>query len=200
MRIILKNNFKSIAIGIIAMLFFSCVDTYKKVGAEAASAVYPKGVAQNFELTYTEGTKELKSEDSDTSKKIIVLTGPTSEDFGNQRFPHQTFPDGLQVVFFDEKEQKSTVTADYGISYSRTKLIELRGNVVVHTHDGKILETPQLYYDRINEWIFTQNEFTFTNPEEGTVMSGVGMDFDKDFNFLNAHKTTGLIAIKEEQK
>jgi hypothetical protein len=75
----------------------------------------------------------------------------------------------------------------------------LQGNVVIESHDGKKLEAPQLFYDQTNEWIFTQQKFKFTNPEDGTIMDGEGMDFNKDFSFFNAHKTYGLITIKEDQ-
>ncbi|MFT6994142.1 MAG: hypothetical protein ACJA1P_000873, partial [Maribacter sp.] len=58
---------------------------------------------------------------------------------------------------------------------------------------------PQLYYDRTNEWAFTQEKFKFTNPEDGTVMDGKGMDIKKDLSIMNAHKTFGLMLIKEEK-
>jgi LPS export ABC transporter protein LptC len=100
---------------------------------------------------------------------------------------------------FDEDNNKSTIHADYGIIYSSTNLIDLQGNVVIESHDGKKLEAPQLFYDQNNEWIFTQDKFKFTNPEDGTIMDGEGIDFNRDFSFFNAHKTYGLITIKEEK-
>jgi len=183
----------------VAMLFLSCEDTYKRVGDEADKLVYPQGVAENFILVYTESSEELETEDQKDSRVIAILTSPLSEDYDNLRFKYRTFPDGLQVELFDENNNRSVVRADYGIIYSNTNLIDLRGNVVLETHDGKMLEAPQLYYDQTNEWIFTQKEFTFTNPEDGTVMDGEGMDFNREFSFFKAHKTYGLMTIKENQ-
>lgn len=180
------------------MLFLGCQDTYKRVGEEAGTLIYPQGVARNFTLTYTESPKELEIEDTGDSRVVAILTSPLSEDYDNLRFRYRTFPQGLQVEFFDENNNKSVMQADYGIIYSDTNLIDLRGNVVIETHDGKKLEAPQLYWDRSNEWIFTQEKFTYTNPEEGTVMDGEGMDFNRDFSFFNAHRTYGLMTIKEE--
>ncbi|MGB5821413.1 MAG: LPS export ABC transporter periplasmic protein LptC [Saonia sp.] len=181
-----------------AMLFLSCKDNYKRVGDEAKKNVFPQGIAQNFTLTYTETKEDLGSEDMADSKVVAILTSPISEDFDNLGFPYRTFPNGLQVDFFDENNNKSTINADYGIIYSATNLIDLQGNVVIETHDGKKLESPQLYWDRANEWIFTQEKFKYTNPEDGTLMDGEGMDFNKEFSFFNAHKTYGLMTIKEE--
>lgn len=181
-----------------AMLFLSCKDNYKRVGEEAQKEIFPQGVAENFVLTYTKAVENLGSEDTANSKVMAILTSPISEDYDNLRFPYRTFPNGLQVDFFDEDNNKSVIKADYGIIYSATNLIDLQGNVVIESHDGKKLEAPQLYWDRANEWIFTQTKFTYTNPEEGTLMDGEGMDFNRDFSFFNAHRTYGLMTIKEE--
>ncbi|TXN38179.1 LPS export ABC transporter periplasmic protein LptC [Flagellimonas hymeniacidonis] len=183
----------------VAILFISCKDNYKRVGEEAVKPIFPQGVAQNFTLTYTETKQEMSTEDSANSKIIAILTSPITEDFDNQNFKFRTFPEGLKVDFFDEKNQKSVITADYGIVYSQTNLIDLQGNVVIESHDGKKLETPQLFFDRTNNWIFTEEEFTYTNPEDGTVMDGEGMDFNRDFSFFNAHKTYGLMTLKETE-
>ncbi|QLG45791.1 LPS export ABC transporter periplasmic protein LptC [Costertonia aggregata] len=199
MKRLFRNSFKSIAmVSSMAMLFLCCTDNYERVGEEAKKTIYPQGVAQNFKLTYTEMPEKLESEAIDSSKVVAVLTSPISEDFENLRFKHQTFPEGLQIDFYNEKGEKTVIKADYGISYSITNLIDLRGNVVIDSHDGKKLEAPQIYWDRSNEWIFTQEKFKYTNPEDGTVMDGEGMDFNRDFTFFNAHKTYGLMMIKEE--
>ena len=180
------------------MLFFSCADNYKRVGEEALPLVFPQGVAENFSFRYSEANSVMGNEDIDTTRVISVLSGPITENFENLEFPYRTFPKGIVVDIYDEDKNKNKISADYCIRYSSTGLIDLRGNVVLETHDGKKLETPQLFYDQSNEWAFTQNKFKYTNPEEGTIMDGEGMDFNKDFSFLNAHKTYGLMTIKEE--
>lgn len=199
MRHFIGNNIRNLAIVFTVALFFSgCKDNYQRIGEEAQETIYPQGIAHNFVLTYTETERKLESEDEGGSRIIAVLTSPMSEDFDNMRFKYRTFPKGLEIDFFDEENNKSTITADYGIVYSTTNLVDLQGNVVIKSHDGKKLEAPQLYWDRANQWIFTQSTFKYTNPEDGTIMDGEGMDFNKDFSFFNAHKTYGLITIKEE--
>ena len=189
--------FKGIAVVSTAMLFLCCQDNYKRVGAEATKEIYPQGVAKNFVATYTEIPEKINSEDVGASNVVAVLSGPIRNDFENLVFPYQTFPEGLLIEIFNEKNEKTTIEADYGIYYGATSVVDLQGNVLVKAHDGKELETPQLYYDRGNEWAFTQEKFKFTNPEDGTVMDGEGMDIKKDLSFLNAHKTYGLMLIKE---
>ncbi|SHG47632.1 LPS export ABC transporter periplasmic protein LptC [Flagellimonas flava] len=200
MRQTLRNKLYSFATVLtVAILFISCGDNYQRVGEEAVKPIFPSGVAQNLKLTYTETREEMSTQDQDSSKVIAILTSPVYENFDNQYFKFQTFPEGLQVDFFDDKDQKSVITADYGIVYSQTNLIDLQGNVVIETHDGKKLETPQLFYDRSNGWIFTEEAFTYTNPEDNTVMDGEGMDFNRDFSYFKAHKTYGLMTIQEKE-
>lgn len=182
-----------------ALLFLSCDYTYKRVGEEAQKKVFPQGVAEDFVLTYTESPEDLSTEDLDTTRIVAILTSPRSEDYENMNFGYRTFPNGLEVTFFDESQQKSTLRADYAILYSATNLIDLRGNVQLETEDGKKLEAPQLYWNRNEDWIFTEESFKFTNPEDGTIMDGEGMDFNRDFSFFSAHRTYGLMTIKEDQ-
>ncbi|MFH6603511.1 LPS export ABC transporter periplasmic protein LptC [Maribacter algicola] len=181
-----------------AMLFFCCTDNYKRVGEEAQKKVYPRGIAENSVLTYSELIEPLEGEDTKPAKNIAVLRSPIAYNYENLVFPYRLFPEGLEVDFFDERGEKNKVRADYGIVYSATNLIDLQGNVVLETPDGKKLETPQLYYDQDNQWVFTQEVFKFTNPEDGTIMDGKGMDFNKNLSFLSAHKTYGLMSIKEK--
>jgi len=178
---------------------FSCGDGYKRVGDEAKKVIVPQGIANDFVLTYTEIPEKINAEDTGSSKVMFVLSGPTRNDFENLNFPHQTFPDGLLLEIYNEKNERTTISADYGIYYSATSVVDLKGNVIIKSDDGKKLETPQLFYDRDNEWAFTQETFKFTNPEDGTVMDGKGMDIKKDLSFMNAHKTFGLMLIKENK-
>ncbi len=180
------------------MLFFSCKDNYKRVGEEAKEKVFPQGIAHNFVLTYTEVDSLIKNDGKANSTIKTVLTSKTCDDYDNLQFAHKIFPDGLHVAFFDDNNKKSTVVADYGIIYTALNLVDLKGNVVLKSHDGKKIETQQLYWDQNREWMFTQEKFKFINPEDGTVMDGEGMDFSK--NVINAHKTYGIMTIKEEEE
>ena len=195
-----KNIIKSIAtVFTVAILFIACKDNYKRVGEEATATIYPQGIAKNFTLTYSETIKELSNKDSSRTRVIAVLKSPLNEDYENLSFKHRIFPEGLQVDFYDDDNKKSVIKADYGIIYSDTNVIDLQGNVILESHDGKKLEAPQLYWNRSDNWIFTEKAFVYTNPEDGTIMNGEGMDFNRDFTLFNAHKTYGLVTISEEE-
>ena len=148
-----------------AMPFLTCTDNYKRVGEEAQKKIYPRWIAENSELTYSELNEPLEGEDIKNAKNIAILRSPITYNYENLLFPYRLFPNGIEVDFFDENGEKNKVRADYAIIYSATNLIDLQGNVVLETPDGKKLETSQLFYDQDNQWIFTQKVFKFTNPK-----------------------------------
>tara|TARA_B110000977_G_scaffold173208_1_gene226181 strand:- start:6608 stop:7225 length:618 start_codon:yes stop_codon:yes gene_type:complete len=199
---------KSIAVTwVVAILFLSCNDSNKSVLDPLAKIVSPQGIAENFTLYYTE-TDDLSEISIEVAlgaalkkeaRLVAILRSSKSEDFQHLDFPYRTFPDGLVMEVFDAQNNKSIIKSDYGIIYSATNVIDLRGNVVILTHDGKKVRTPQLFYDKSSEWIFTSEKFTYINPDNQTVMDGKGMDFNRDFSFLNAHKTFGYMTIKDTE-
>ena len=74
---------------------------------------------------------------------------------------------------------------------------ELRDSVELITHDGKILKTSQIFWQADSEWAFTEKPFTYIDSLQGSITKGIGMDFDKSFSRLKAHKITGILPIKE---
>ncbi|WP_281764311.1 LPS export ABC transporter periplasmic protein LptC [Neptunitalea lumnitzerae] len=184
---IIKYKFICIVTVFAVTMFFSCENNLGALQKLTLQEKFPMGEATNFTLTYT-----------DSLRVVAILKSPLNYDYGNQEFPYSEFPDGVHIDFFNEQENKTTVDARFGILYNNTDLVELRDSVVIKTHEGKILKTDLLYWDQRTEWIYTDDPFTFTDPVEGTVMNGVGMDFNKDFTVVNAHKTTGVISIKGE--
>ncbi|MGS2740367.1 LPS export ABC transporter periplasmic protein LptC [Sinomicrobium sp. M5D2P17] len=194
----MKQRFNHIFINIVTVaavaMFFSCDSSFEDIRKIDASERFPGGISENFRLIYT-----------DSALIKATLTSPLSEDYSNQEFPYQEFPKGLKVDFFDKEKNKSTVIADYGIIYQATDMSDLRGNVVLLTHDGKKLETLQLYWDQKNQWVFTREKFTFTNPEDGTIMNGEGIEFSQDFENgrgqIRAYKVDGVkdIEVQEEE-
>ena len=85
----------------------------------------PIGEADTIRVVYTE-----------LAKTIAVLTAPKNIDYTNQPFPYSEFPNGVQVVLYDENDKETHVKADYGIIYSRTDLVDLRGNVFINYPRG----------------------------------------------------------------
>lgn len=188
-RITLEKIIRSIALLLCMAMLFSCNNDMRNLQQLSIQKKFPQGEAFDFKLVYT-----------DSTKVVAVVTSKLNKDFTNQRMPYSEFPEGVKVEFYDQARHKNIVEANYGIIYPSSDMVELRDNVVLTTYDGKKLKTSQLFWDQKEDWIFTDREFSFTDEIKGTVTNGIGMDFDKKFSTVKAHKTTGILAIEDNEE
>jgi LPS export ABC transporter protein LptC len=181
--IFLQKNIKKVMLLLVTTFFFvSCESNFNEVRKINITEFNPAGEANDFNLKYT-----------DSGKIKAILISPQMLDYSTLEFPFTEFPKGIKVTIYDEKGNKSFITANYAISYSKSNLIDLQGKVKITTHDGKMLETEQLYYDQKNEWFFTQKQYKYTNNT--SVVEGLGIDFSKDFKTLDTQKISGVYSI-----
>lgn len=189
MKVLILDITKSIAVLMSMAMLFSCNNDMRNLQQLSIQRKFPQGEAFDFKLVYT-----------DSTKVVAVVTSKLNKDFTNQRMPYSEFPEGVKVEFYDQARHKNIVEANYGIIYPSSDMVELRDNVVLTTYDGKKLKTSQLFWDQKEDWIFTDREFSFTDETKGTVTNGIGMDFDKKFSTVKAHKTTGILAIEDNEE
>ncbi|RDI15860.1 LPS export ABC transporter periplasmic protein LptC [Flavobacterium sp. AG291] len=175
--------YKGIAVVTVAFiaLLYSCESNFKDVQRINSVAFSPSGETENINLKYT-----------DSGKVKAVLVSPLMYDYSNLEYGFNEFPKGVHVTLFDDSGKKSYIESDYAITYEKTYIIDLQGNVKITTDDGNRLETEQLFYDRKNEWFYTEKKFKFTN-KEGSLLEGPGVDFSKDFKVVNAQQNRGHI-------
>ncbi len=175
---------KSTVIAIAMTVLFSCKNNFKDVQKIGLSANEPQGVAENINLKYT-----------DSGRVTANLISPKMYDYNNRNFKYSEFTDGVVLHLFNDENKKSTIVADYAITYADTDLINLKGNVVIYTAERDTLYTNQLYYDQTNEWVFTNASFKFLN--RGNITEGKGFDSDRKLNKLQILDIGGKYIIQE---
>lgn len=108
------------------------------------------------------------------------------------------FPEGFTVFFYDSAMNlQSKITADYGISYEKKKIMEARHNVVVENLEKEEkLNTEELFWDRGKQLIYS-NKFVKISSG-GQVITGDGLTSSEPFDELEVVNPKGLIEIKEE--
>lgn len=166
-------------------MFFSCQSNFKEVQKIGISANEPIGIAEEINLKYT-----------DSGKVQAHLISPKMIDFSNRDFPYSEFPEGITLHLYNRNDQKSTIISDYAIVYDETGLIDLQGNVVLTTYDGKILNAEQLYFDQNKEWLFTNKPVRFTDQDQ--VINGNGFDSNMDFTTSRVLEITGIVYLDEQ--
>lgn len=177
-------NILNIVMLVCMAMFFSCNNSLKEVQKIGVSENEPIGVAENINLKHT-----------DSGRVTANLISTKMLDYSNRDFPYNEFVDGLTLYLYDDKNQKSTIIADYAIIYSETDLIDLQGNVVITTQDGNVLKSDQLFYDQKKQWLFTNNAVTFQTKTD--VIHGNGFDSDTKFKKAEVLEVTGIITMED---
>lgn len=165
-------------------MFFSCQSNFKEVQKIGMSANEPIGIAENINLKYT-----------DSGVVQAHLISDKMIDFGNRDFAYSEFPEGITLHLFNSDNSKSTILSDYAIVYDATNLIDLQGNVILTTYDGKKLNAEQLYFDQKKEWLFTNKPVKFTDNDQ--IINGNGFDSNMDFTTSRVLEITGIVYLDE---
>ncbi|MBW2960430.1 LPS export ABC transporter periplasmic protein LptC [Mesonia aestuariivivens] len=178
--------------GIVALVFatmlFSCQNGLNEARKFDVDYQAPLTVGEGINLFYT-----------DSGKVRANLRSPKMLDFTNLQFPYREFPDGVEVDFFNEKQEKTNIIADYGIIYNTTNLIDLRGNVKIVTADSTILNAKQLYWDQSNSWIFSDEKYNI-QMTNGALNDGEGFDANENFDKFISRSNVGVQYIDESEK
>ena len=167
-----------------AALFISWEDNASALKEINSDRQDPIGTASNIRMVYT-----------DSIKIQAILTAPKHIDYTNLDFRYAEFPEGLKVIFFDDQGNENEVIADFGTLYNDTKLIDLKGNVKLKSHEGSVLTTQQLFWDAENEWLFTEQPFKFKDKDYD--FDAIRLDTNKDFTKFQTGNLVGTVAVSE---
>jgi LPS export ABC transporter protein LptC len=177
---IIYTSLKSVLTVFIVLTLFSCEGNYRQIQQLTIADLGPIAEGSGVNLKYT-----------DSGKLVVNLISPTLLDFSNYNFSFTEFPNGLEVQFWNEKGEKSTVTSDYGIHFEAANLVDLRGNVVLVTSDSLTLNAKQLYWDQNNKWVFTDQPYRIVF-KDGSFNDGGRFDSSEDFNTFISRKNVGV--------
>jgi LPS export ABC transporter protein LptC len=192
----LQNNFlknlnkillKSITVLTITVMLFSCSNNTQEVRDFLATKNLPIGVAKKAFHVY-----------KDSGRITSKLITPLLHDFSNRKqHPYNEFPKGVKIINFEGKDSV-TVTGNYALSYTKTEISELVGNVVVINHsENSKLETEQLFWDQNTQYFFSEKAFTLSTLKD--TIYGVGFECKEDLSQHLAKKTIGNLETTEEE-
>ena len=168
----------------IFIFLLSCEDNFQEIQNINSKNILPIGITENLKLIYT-----------DSAKVKAILYSDLNKDFTNQNFPYSEFPEGVKITFYDNDLNETIVTSDYAITYNKTNIVNLIGNVVINNFDGSELKTKQLYWDPEQEWLFTEEKFSFKNIDYDIVASR--LDANRSFTIFNTGKLDGKVLVED---
>lgn len=180
--------YNSIATICLVAMFFSCTNSKKEVRDFLADKNLPVGSAVNIYHVHKDSGRI-----SSKTKAAVFY------DYSNRKeHPYSEFPKGIEIVTIDKAGTDSTtISGNYALTYNKTKISEIRGNVVITNHTNQTkLETNQLFWDQKEHYFFTEDGFRFTTPE--SVINGFGFESSEDLTKWIAKDITGDIETTQK--
>ena len=93
------------------------------------------------------------------------------------------------IRFYENKNDSTNVSASYGIVYYKTKIVSLKGNVVIKSAGGSKIKSSQIYWDPEQEWLFTEEDIVFSSNEYD--INANKLDADRSFKLLKTGQLNG---------
>src|SRR5690554_3249944 len=87
------------------LLLTSCDKDIGEIQRASKVAFIPTSEAENFVMKYTDSAR-IKS----------ILKSPLVYDYSQLEFPFTEFPEGVDIVMYDDSGKKSFIVADYAIN------------------------------------------------------------------------------------
>ena len=183
----LKHIIKNIVIISMIAMFFSCETNFDEINDFLSDKNLPIAVTKNVALVYT-----------DSGYVKNKLKTPLLLDFTNRKKqPYKEFPKGIKIITFDNKGDSTTITAKYAKTYDKTKISEIRNNVIVFNHKTKNkLETSLLYWDQKEDYFFSNKKSILTSPKN-KIIGLEGFDSNADLTNATMMNNSGTLYVKD---
>ena len=178
---------RSIVAGCLMTILFSCENDIRKINLVTASDSVPTSTVKNINLIR-----------SVSGKVVLELTAPLLKTYEGED-PYSEFPNGMKIVFFDSLMNiTSQLTAEYGISHDKQKIMEARTNVVVvNNKKNEQVNTEKLTWNQVTRKISSDKFVKITTPEK--IIMGEGFDSDETMDNYTIKKLKGTILVNENK-
>ncbi len=180
-------NKKNALLGLLLALFaiLSCDEAAIRETKKYTEEDVNMEVGQKVEILY-----------SDSARVRVRVTAPLLHYFSDRDNPHQHFPNGIKVDFFEKDQSiRSTLVAKSADRYELKGVIEVRDSVVLTTVKNEKLETAELTWNEKEEKVYTDKFVKITQP--GEVIYGYGLEANQDFSYWKLKVPKGRIKVKE---
>lgn len=184
----LKNSSFLFILMVIGLAFISCETDRNEIMALGKKTVMPDLTGKGVTMLYSDSTV----------LKIKLLTPQMQKYEKGVKEPVTIMPKGLFVTFYDDKgKEATTLKADYGVRYEKTKRMEVKYNVEVININGEKLNTEHLVWDEKKKKITSDAFVKITTAKE--IIMGKGLEANQDFTQYEIKEITGSIRIDDNQ-
>jgi LPS export ABC transporter protein LptC len=168
-------------------MLFACENDMQTINSLSTDDILPDETARDIEVIY-----------SDSGKIKIKLLSPRLNRYENEE-PYMDFPEGLRLLFFDSlMNVKSELTANYGISWEKKKLMEVKDDVVITDFEkDEVLNTEHIIWDKSKKEIYSEVFVKRTNKDG--VMYGDGFSADENLKTYKLIRPRGVLTVEDKE-
>lgn len=179
---------RSIIIAAVCTLLVSCETDVKTVSKVTSTDSLPVEIIKDLEVVQSE--KGINS---------FKLSGTLMERYEGDD-PYIEFPEGVHIVFYDSLGNiRSELTADYGISYEKRKIMEAKRDVeVINYLTEEKLNTEHLIWNQ-NKRLIYSDVFVKITTDDKVIYGQNGMEADEQFESWKLKKVKGDILIDQDE-
>lgn len=140
-------------------------------------------------------TRDVSTLISDSGYTRYHLTAPLWEMFENAEEPFWKFPEGLEVEQYDlAMNPESTVVCDSATYFSRKRIWQLDGNVVMVNTQADSFLTQQLFWDQAERKIYSDS-FVHIVRSDRTI-EGYGFVSDQSMLYYTVNRPTAILPAR----
>jgi len=169
-----------------AMMLFACENDMETINSFNTDENVPDETAKDIEVIY-----------SDSGRVLMKLTSPLLNRYEKEE-PYIEFPNGLRLLFYDSlMNVKSELTANYGINWTKKKMMEVKDNVVINNYEkDEILNTEDIIWDQKKQKFYS-NVFVKRTTKDG-VIYGDGFTANESLSHYKLIHPRGVFAVEDK--
>lgn len=144
-------------------------------------------------------TSDVSTLISDSGYTRYHLTSPIWQMFEDAEEPFWRFPGGLELQQYDlEMQPTSNVICDSAIYYSRKRIWELVGNVVMVNTDADSFLTQKLFWDQNARKIYSDSFIHIVRSDR--IIEGYGFESDQSMRYFTVNHPTAILPVDRGAK
>lgn len=149
--------------------------------------------------TPTMATTNVSTLISDSGYTRYHLVSPLWQMFEDAEEPFWKFPLGMELEQYDlQMNPAATVVCDSAIYYSRKRLWQLDGNVVMVNTQADSFLTQQVFWDQNSRKIYTDSFIHIVRTDR--IIEGYGMVSDQNMIYYTVNRPTAILPAERGKK
>lgn len=185
----IKKNRRWFYFILFLVVFISCSDE-KRGGVGEKNTDFASRRIYNATITLT-----------DSIYAIIKLRTPVMDEYEFVQTPYTVFPKGLDMDFYQKGKDPGHLKADYAKIIETIGWYEARKNVVIINSDKDTLKTNQIFWNKKERKIFSNDTVKIYRADGITTNISVnGIESSEDFKNFKLKKNRGTLPYNNDLK